>query len=126
MGSTPKKVQIQKAKQEYVDKCKSEIDTLDNFLSIASEEFKNLGGEEATRFNLTQELANLELIIDRNFSLKDELGSTNIFFEDMTKYTKGPPNYAELMQESREEKFMDSEKLRDFASDFWERRKGKA
>lgn len=51
--------------------------------------------------------------------MKDDLGNNNFFSADMTKYTKGPPNYTEEMKENRDEKLMDGDKLREFASDFW-------
>jgi hypothetical protein len=37
-------------------------------------------------------------MIDGHFEGKDEFGNTNIFFDDMTKYSKSPPNYVELGQ----------------------------
>ena len=46
--------------------------------------------------------------------------------EDVTKYTKGPPNCSEEAKENREEKLMDREKLHEYASDFWEKRRPKS
>ena len=90
-------------KQKDSDHCQKQIDHLDHFLNIASAELKPLGGDEQiTRFNLIEELARVESMIDKHFSMKDDFGNTRIFFEDMTKYSKVPPSYAETMQESRD------------------------
>jgi len=90
-------------KQKDSDNCQKQIDNLDNFLDLASEELKSLGNDsKISRFNLIEELASVESMIDRHFTMKDEFGTTRIFFEDMTKYSKVPPNYAELVQENRD------------------------
>lgn len=46
-------------------------------------------------------------MIDQNFAVGEETGNPNIFIEDMTRYTKGPPNYGEEVKENRDEKLMD-------------------
>ena len=86
-------------KQKDSDNCQKQIDHFDHFLNLASEELKSVGTDEKiTRFNLIEELARVESKIDKNFTVKDEFGATRIFFEDMTKYSKIPPNYAEMVQ----------------------------
>ena len=91
---------------------------------MAGQELKELGGEEElTRFNLTQELAKLEQVIDQHYTAGDDLNV--IFHEEVTRYTKGPPGYLEEVRENKDEKLLDSEKLREYASDFWEKRRVK-
>lgn len=78
---------------------------------------------ELTQFSLTEQLAKVEQMIDHYYTGGEDLTAT--FHEDVTRYTKVPPGYSEQVKESREERLMDAQKLRQFASDFWDKRKGK-
>jgi hypothetical protein len=44
---------------------------------------------------------------------------------EATKYTKGPSICCEDVRDNRDEKMMDSEKLREFAIDYWEKKRSK-
>lgn len=61
-------------------------------------------------------------MIDTHYASPNE--ATAIIKEEVTRYTKIPPGLDEL-KENKEEKLLEGDKLREFASEFWEKRKGK-
>ena len=93
LGTTPKKELARAAAQKFEESCQKDIEALEGLLREAEPELRKLGlGEELTQFNLTEELAKVEEMIDCYFVVGEEVNGT--FHEEATRYTRVPPGYS--------------------------------
>ena len=112
--------------------CKQKpIDEMNELLGSVSQAIlstldKDISREgDMTFSNYEQNLAELEEIINKQF-LKDEKAEKidEKLKEDVTKYSKGLPAITyEEVRDKNEEGLLQEGRFRDYASDFWEKKK---
>lgn len=79
--------------------------------------------ETITTSNMEQYLAELENMIVKACRLEDKVNQS--YKDEITNYSRTPPTVSEDIKEMREERLLEPDRLRNYAGDYWERRKNK-
>jgi hypothetical protein len=129
LGVTPDKTRAREANERFELNCAQRIAEFEALLRDSTPVMADLraafgleGEQELTQFNLQHQLSQIEELIGTHFPSEEAHVGLK---EEVTKYTRAPPALNEEIRD-KDERLFDGDKLREYASDYWEKRKAKA